>query len=180
MQALKAQVRNGHFVIDEALICLRARKWSCSSSRWRTPSLTWLPRTAKSLRKPSRRASETLKTAITSAPGNSWPSCEPRTLEGRTIEARPAGCRANRRTLAKTCRSARDFLRGDAGSGRAPRDSQQSRHALSNEQAPATQAHVAGKNEVSKCHLYFVSDERKQRIDVLHVWDGRRERLPAL
>ncbi|HKO47498.1 MAG TPA: hypothetical protein VJV79_07235 [Polyangiaceae bacterium] len=32
----------------------------------------------------------------------------------------------------------------------------------------------------TKCHLYFVSDERKQRIDVLHVWDGRRERLPAL
>ena len=34
--------------------------------------------------------------------------------------------------------------------------------------------------EKTKCHLYFVSDERKQRIDVLHVWDGRRERLPAL
>ena len=34
--------------------------------------------------------------------------------------------------------------------------------------------------EKAKCHLYFVSDERKQRIDVLHVWDGRRERLPAL
>ena len=34
--------------------------------------------------------------------------------------------------------------------------------------------------EKSKCHLYFVSDERKQRIDVPHVWDGRRERLPAL
>jgi hypothetical protein len=26
--------------------------------------------------------------------------------------------------------------------------------------------------EKTKCHLYFVSDERKQRIDVLHVWDG--------
>jgi plasmid stabilization system protein ParE len=34
--------------------------------------------------------------------------------------------------------------------------------------------------EKTKCHLYFVSDERKQRIDVLHVWDGRRERLPML
>ena len=34
--------------------------------------------------------------------------------------------------------------------------------------------------EKTKCQLYFVSDERKQRIDVLHVWDGRRERLPTL
>ena len=34
--------------------------------------------------------------------------------------------------------------------------------------------------EKTKCHLYFVSDEGKQRIDVLHVWDGRRERLPTL
>jgi hypothetical protein len=34
--------------------------------------------------------------------------------------------------------------------------------------------------EKTKCHLYFVSNEREQRIDVLHVWDGRRERLPAL
>ena len=34
--------------------------------------------------------------------------------------------------------------------------------------------------EKTKCHLYFVSNEREQRIDVLHVWDGRRERFPAL
>jgi len=34
--------------------------------------------------------------------------------------------------------------------------------------------------EKTKCHVYFVSDQNKQRIDVLHVWDGRRERLPAL
>ena len=35
--------------------------------------------------------------------GNSWPRCEPRTLEGRTIEAGSAGGHANRRTLAKAC-----------------------------------------------------------------------------
>jgi hypothetical protein len=37
--------------------------------------------------------------------------------------------------------------------------------------------------EKTKCHVYFVSNERKNQIEVLHVWDGRhgrRERLPAL
>ena len=34
--------------------------------------------------------------------------------------------------------------------------------------------------EKTRCHLYFVSNERKQQIEVLHVWDGRRERMPAL
>jgi hypothetical protein len=34
--------------------------------------------------------------------------------------------------------------------------------------------------EKTKCHVYFVSNERTQQIEVLHIWDGRRERLPTL
>jgi hypothetical protein len=32
----------------------------------------------------------------------------------------------------------------------------------------------------SKCHVYFVVNDRKQWIEVLEVWDGRRERSPRL
>jgi hypothetical protein len=32
----------------------------------------------------------------------------------------------------------------------------------------------------SRCHIYFEIDEAKQMIQVLHVWDGRRERGPKL
>lgn len=32
----------------------------------------------------------------------------------------------------------------------------------------------------SRCHLYFELDEGKQRIQILHIWDGRRERGPKL
>jgi hypothetical protein len=34
--------------------------------------------------------------------------------------------------------------------------------------------------EKAKCHVYFVINERKQQIDVLYVWDARRERPPKL
>jgi hypothetical protein len=34
--------------------------------------------------------------------------------------------------------------------------------------------------EKTRCHVYFVSNQREQRIEVLHVWDGRRERGPTL
>lgn len=62
MQALKAHLRNGHFVIDES---------------------TDLP--------------EGTEVELQ----NSWSSCEPRMLEGRTIEAGSASGHTNRRALAK-------------------------------------------------------------------------------
>ena len=31
----------------------------------------------------------------------------------------------------------------------------------------------------SRCHIYFEVDE-KQTIQILHIWDGRRERPPKL
>jgi hypothetical protein len=34
--------------------------------------------------------------------------------------------------------------------------------------------------EKSKCHLYFEINQRQGRVDVLTVWDGRRERPPKL
>ena len=32
----------------------------------------------------------------------------------------------------------------------------------------------------SRCHLYFEIDDANQRIQILHVWDGRREHAPKL
>ena len=32
----------------------------------------------------------------------------------------------------------------------------------------------------SRCHVYFEIDEAKQRIHILQLWDGRRERGPKL
>ncbi|MFT3695464.1 MAG: type II toxin-antitoxin system RelE/ParE family toxin [Kofleriaceae bacterium] len=32
----------------------------------------------------------------------------------------------------------------------------------------------------SRCHVYFEVDATKQTIQILHVWDGRRERAPKL
>ncbi len=32
----------------------------------------------------------------------------------------------------------------------------------------------------SRCHVYFEIDEAKQRIQILRIWDGRRERGPKL
>ena len=32
----------------------------------------------------------------------------------------------------------------------------------------------------SRCHLYFEIDERRQRIQILHMWDARRGRPPKL
>jgi hypothetical protein len=32
----------------------------------------------------------------------------------------------------------------------------------------------------SQCHVYFEIDETKQVIQILHVWDARRERAPNL
>jgi plasmid stabilization system protein ParE len=34
--------------------------------------------------------------------------------------------------------------------------------------------------EKAKCHVYFLIDEREQQIEVLYVWDARRERPPKL
>ena len=30
----------------------------------------------------------------------------------------------------------------------------------------------------SRCHIYFEIDDPKQAIQILHVWDGRRESAP--
>jgi plasmid stabilization system protein ParE len=32
----------------------------------------------------------------------------------------------------------------------------------------------------SRCHVYFEIDETKQTIQILHIWDARRERAPKL
>ncbi len=32
----------------------------------------------------------------------------------------------------------------------------------------------------SRCHLYFEVDDAHQRIYILHLWDGRRERPPKI
>ena len=32
----------------------------------------------------------------------------------------------------------------------------------------------------SRCHIYFEIDAAKQTIQILHIWDGRRERVPKL
>jgi hypothetical protein len=32
----------------------------------------------------------------------------------------------------------------------------------------------------SQCHLYFEIDESSGTIQILHIWDGRRERGPKL
>lgn len=32
----------------------------------------------------------------------------------------------------------------------------------------------------SRCHIYFEIDEKKQTIQILQIWDGRRERAPKL
>jgi hypothetical protein len=32
----------------------------------------------------------------------------------------------------------------------------------------------------SRCHIYFEIDKPQQVIQILHVWDGRRERAPKL
>ena len=34
--------------------------------------------------------------------------------------------------------------------------------------------------EKSKCHVYFEPNEREGLLEVLTVWDGRRERPPRL
>jgi hypothetical protein len=34
--------------------------------------------------------------------------------------------------------------------------------------------------ERTSCHVYFVVDVAQQRIDVLDLWDARRERSPKL
>jgi hypothetical protein len=34
--------------------------------------------------------------------------------------------------------------------------------------------------EKTKCHVYFVVNERRQWLEVLDVWDGRREQPPKL
>jgi hypothetical protein len=34
--------------------------------------------------------------------------------------------------------------------------------------------------EKTKCHLYFVVNEQKQWIELLQVWDSRREHPPKL
>lgn len=32
----------------------------------------------------------------------------------------------------------------------------------------------------SRCHVYFEIDDTKQTIQILHIWDARRERAPKL
>jgi hypothetical protein len=32
----------------------------------------------------------------------------------------------------------------------------------------------------SRCHIYFEIDDANQRIQILQIWDGRRERAPKL
>jgi plasmid stabilization system protein ParE len=32
----------------------------------------------------------------------------------------------------------------------------------------------------SRCHVYFEINDKQQRIEILHIWDGRRERAPKL
>jgi hypothetical protein len=32
----------------------------------------------------------------------------------------------------------------------------------------------------SRCHLYFEIDAAHEAIQILHIWDGRRERAPKL
>ncbi|MCX5741447.1 MAG: hypothetical protein NT062_02990 [Proteobacteria bacterium] len=32
----------------------------------------------------------------------------------------------------------------------------------------------------SRCHIYFDVDEARQTIQILHLWDGRRQRPPKL
>lgn len=32
----------------------------------------------------------------------------------------------------------------------------------------------------SRCHIYFELDDAAQTIQILHVWDGRRERAPKI
>lgn len=32
----------------------------------------------------------------------------------------------------------------------------------------------------SRCHIYFDIDDATQMIQILHIWDGRRERAPKL
>ncbi len=32
----------------------------------------------------------------------------------------------------------------------------------------------------SRCHIYFEVDDVMQTIQILHVWDGRRERAPNI
>ena len=34
--------------------------------------------------------------------------------------------------------------------------------------------------EKSKCHIYFEPNERTNTLEVLTIWDGRRERAPKL
>jgi len=34
--------------------------------------------------------------------------------------------------------------------------------------------------EKTKCHMYFFVNEQSQWIEVIQVWDGRRERPPKL
>lgn len=34
--------------------------------------------------------------------------------------------------------------------------------------------------EKTKCHVYFFVNERKQWIEMIQVWDGRREHRPKL
>ena len=34
--------------------------------------------------------------------------------------------------------------------------------------------------EKTKCHVYFVINEREEWIEVVQVWDGRREHQPKL
>ncbi len=32
----------------------------------------------------------------------------------------------------------------------------------------------------SRCHIYFEIDDAKQAIQILRIWDGRRERAPKI
>ena len=32
----------------------------------------------------------------------------------------------------------------------------------------------------TRCHIYFEIDHASSSIQILHIWDGRRERAPKL
>jgi hypothetical protein len=103
MQALKAHVRNGYFVIDERTDLPEGTEVELQLVKVPDSFADMAPEDRDELEKAIEEGFETLKTATTSAPGTSWHSCEPRTLEGRTVEASSASGHTNRRTLAKAC-----------------------------------------------------------------------------
>ena len=158
---------------------LQTRGVSLSSARWRgrvrrriAPSLRRLSRQSarqlRTMRERSRLPRGRLMMTDTNAGCAAFVAwvhpCSGSKASRSNYRSAPSGLSRESTHASENTPITRVFFRGDAGSGRAPRHGQQSRHALPDEQATAAQAHVARRNEVPR----VLRGRRTQTAD--RVW----------